>query len=89
MAVVFLIVVFYLQKTAKLDYQLWDVQTLTASDFTVEYVITEEMWNLFNIQLGTHALLPVAHAAPDHTKYGLPVMTFEAFIEHSFTTKLN
>lgn len=47
------------------------------------------MWNLFNIQLGSHTNLPVSQAAPDHTKYGLPVMTFEAFLEHYFTTRLN
>ena len=46
-ALVFLIVVYYLKKTAILDYQQWDIETLTASDFTVEYTITEDMWNLF------------------------------------------
>jgi hypothetical protein len=88
-AVIFLIVIYYLAKTARLDFQLWDIQTLTASDWTIEYTISEEMWNLFNIQLGSHSQLPISQAAPDHTKYGLPVMTFEAFLEHHFTLKLN
>lgn len=52
--VVFLVVVYYQKKTNSLDFQSWDVATLTASDFTVEYTITEDMWNLFNVQLGTH-----------------------------------
>jgi hypothetical protein len=48
-AVIFLVVIFYLKKTAALDFQQWDIETLTASDFTVEYSVSEEMWNLFNI----------------------------------------
>jgi len=47
------------------------------------------MWNLFNLQLGTHSSLVVGGAAPNHQGIGLPVVTFEAFIEHYFTRKLN
>lgn len=36
----FLVVIFYLKKTALLDFQMWDVETLTASDFTCEITIT-------------------------------------------------
>lgn len=39
-AIVFLIVIFYLSKTSVLDYKEWDVETLTASDYTVEYNVT-------------------------------------------------
>jgi len=35
-----LIIIFYLKKTAVLDYKEWDVETLTASDYTVEYNVT-------------------------------------------------
>jgi hypothetical protein len=62
---------------------------LTASDFTVEYTITEDMWNLFNVQLMTHAQLPAGGSAPDHTGIGLPVVTFEAFLEFYITKKLS
>lgn len=65
------------------------METLTASDFTVEYSISEEMWNLFNVQMGTHSLLPVGGSSPDHVGQALPVVTFESFIEHYFTKKLN
>ena len=65
-ALVFLIVVYYLKKTAILDYQQWDIETLTASDFTVEYTITEDMWNLFIVQLGSHNRLPIGNSSPNH-----------------------
>lgn len=88
-AIFFLIVVFYLKKTNDVDYQQWDLMNLTASDFTVEYSITEEMWNLFNVQLGSHSQLPLGGSSPSHIGEGLPVVTFEAFLEHYFTRKLN
>lgn len=88
-AIFFLIVVFYLKKTNDVDYQQWDLMNLTASDFTVEYFITEEMWNLFNVQLGSHSQLPAGGSSPSHIGEGLPVVTFEAFLEHYFTRKLN
>ena len=37
----------YLSKTSSLDYKLWDVNTVTAADFTVEFEITEILWNKF------------------------------------------
>lgn len=40
-ALIFLIVVYYYRKTQDLDYQTFDVNNLTMSDFTVEYSITE------------------------------------------------
>jgi len=39
-----LLVIFYMRKTSGLDFMEWDINTLTASDYTVEYVVTEEMW---------------------------------------------
>lgn len=41
------------------------------------------------VQLGSHATLPSGGSAPDHIGAGLPVVTFEAFLEHYFTRKLN
>ena len=43
----FLLTLYYLYKTSKLDYKLWDVDTVTAADFTVEAVISEKMWKNF------------------------------------------
>lgn len=82
-SLVFLTVIYYLSKTASLDFMQWDVSTLTASDFTVEMTITESIWALFKENLANHAEnLPVGGAAPNHTtKKGLPVVTFEAFLE--------
>lgn len=67
----------------------WDIDNLTSSDFTIEYQVTEEMWNLFKVQLASHNSLPKGGAAPHHEDKGLPVVTFEAFLEHYFTRKLN
>lgn len=84
-----LIVVWYLQKTNDVDFMHWDIDNLTSSDFTIEYQVTEEMWNLFKVQLASHNSLPKGGAAPHHEDKGLPVVTFEAFLEHYFTRKLN
>jgi hypothetical protein len=43
----FLILIYYLYETSKHDYKVWDVNTVTTADFTVEYIITEETWNNF------------------------------------------
>lgn len=47
------------------------------------------MWTRFNVELGTHGQLPRGGAAPDHTDVRLPVVTFEAFLEHLMCKKLN
>lgn len=39
--------VYYLYETSKYDYKMWDVDTVTAADFTVEYIITEQAWRNF------------------------------------------
>lgn len=40
---VFWIFNFYLTRTSSLDYKIWDVQTVTAADYTVEYIITADI----------------------------------------------
>jgi len=40
---VFIQILYYLQETAKLDLLHYDISTCTASDYTVEMDITEEM----------------------------------------------
>jgi hypothetical protein len=37
---IFMITVYYLTKTSALNYKLWDLRTTTASDFTIEIVIS-------------------------------------------------
>jgi len=39
--------IFYLQQTSKLDAIKFDIATITASDFTVEYEISKEMYEDF------------------------------------------
>ena len=68
---------------------MWDLQTLTASDFTIEITITEDMWNVFNVHLGKHAELPTGSAAPNHLETKLPVVTFEAYLEATLCARLN
>lgn len=80
-----------MKKMAVLDFQMWDMKTLTASDFTVEMTITEALWNQFIVNLANHKdSLPMGKAAPDHKAHkGLPVVTFEAFLEEEVSKKLN
>ena len=47
------------------------------------------MWAKFNNGIGAHSQLPTGSAAPNHSEIALPVVTFEAFLEHYFTMKLN
>ena len=37
-------VIFYLRKCASMDIQKWDSKTVTASDFTIQIPITNEIW---------------------------------------------
>lgn len=88
-AVLWIVVVWYLQKVNDIDFQKWDLDNLTCSDFTVEFEITEAMWANFMNAIHSHARLPLSGAAPNHIDAGLPVVTLEAFLEHDFTRKLN
>ena len=40
-AATFYILIEYLQKTSDVDFKIWDVETVTASDFTVDLDIDE------------------------------------------------
>jgi hypothetical protein len=44
---VYLSVLFYFFESSKIDYKVWDVDTVTASDFTVESIITQQIWTSF------------------------------------------
>lgn len=41
---IYLLGVYYLKHSSLIDSKVWDLQTVTASDFTVEMDITDEMW---------------------------------------------
>ena len=47
MVLIFWVAVFYLYRTAYRDFKKWDVDTVTAADFTVEYSIPLKVWNRF------------------------------------------
>lgn len=36
-AIMFLVIIWYLQKVNDIDFQKWDIDNLTSSDFTIEY----------------------------------------------------
>jgi len=37
--------IIYLRKYFQLDYKMWDLNTITASDFTVSMALTKEHWS--------------------------------------------
>lgn len=39
--------IYYLFKSSNTEYKIWDIDTVTAADFTVEYIIPEEAWETF------------------------------------------
>lgn len=43
----FLCAIYYLYETSRLEYKTWDVNTVTAADFTVELNITKNMWDTY------------------------------------------
>ena len=47
MCLIYSLFIYYLQSTTKLNYKLWDVNTVTPADFTVEYTISHSMWDDF------------------------------------------
>lgn len=44
---IFLCANFYLYETSRLEFKAWDVDTVTAADFTVETPISPGMWTKF------------------------------------------
>lgn len=39
--------VFYYFKSSLFEFKLWDINTVTAADFTVEYTIPKDVWDNF------------------------------------------
>jgi len=46
-SLLFLTCCYYLSKVAAIEFKQWDVDTVTASDFTVEYQIPNKVWTKF------------------------------------------
>lgn len=62
----------YLNKVGNLDYKLWDVQTVTAADFTVEQVITKHLWRKYKEQV-----------AAEEGEFGAS-MDFETYLKEEY-----
>lgn len=62
---------------------MWDVETVTASDFTVEYVISDEVWAKFQTMSAT-----VAMVNPELKNMG-KLMQFENYLEKQLIEKIN
>ena len=48
---VFLVILYKRLFSNELDFKLWDLQTVTVDDFSVELLITDIMWNTFETQV--------------------------------------
>ena len=66
-----------------IDFKVWDVETVTASDFTVEYVISDEVWAKFQTMSATVAMLN-----PELKNMGR-LMQFENYLEKQLIEKIN
>ena len=67
---------YYLENISSLMYKKWDVDTVTANDFTVEMKLSKSMWAYYNFE---------------QNKAGStePKMGFDAYIKKSITEKVN
>lgn len=53
---VYILIIYYHQKTAALDFKTWDVNTVTAADFTAETFFTNELWEEYLLRPEVQAL---------------------------------
>lgn len=68
----YIFMLMYLNKVGNLDYKLWDVQTVTAADFTVEQVITKHLWRKYKEQV-----------TANESEYGTS-MDFETYLREEY-----
>jgi len=47
MTLFYLQVLNYLEKVAKVDYKIWDLNTCTVADYSVELQLTEQVWQTY------------------------------------------
>ena len=58
-----------------IDFKVWDVETVTASDFTVEFEITDQMWVKFQAMSAI-----VSMQYPENKDLG-KLLQFENYLE--------
>lgn len=68
---IYTIVIYYLKENSKLQNVEWDVATVTAGDFSVEYQITKEMYQDF---MDNHF---------DRSRYESPGMALKCYLKKS------
>lgn len=79
--VVYSLQVFYLRHTSFLDFKEWDLETLTAADFTAELTITEQMYDEF-LRLKSSVQEPMpTHACPSIAEMGGIVTPMYQYLE--------
>ncbi len=84
----YILVVFYLDHTADLDYRLWDLSTLTAADFTAEVTIHPDQWNEL-ILMSSRVTEPMpTHAVPSMTEMRKPIVTLAQHLENELVRRL-
>lgn len=75
----FLLLILYLTQVSELEYKLWDVETVTAADFTVSQIITEDLW---------HAFENLESSRKNLSNYG-EAMDFEAYLMQEYERIVN
>lgn len=86
---IYMLTVFYLNRTAELDYKLWDLQTLTAADFTAEMTITDDMYNELFLKMSQVQEPMPTKAVPAMSEMRRPVIALAQHIENEVTRRLN
>lgn len=80
--------VFYLTHTAKLDFRLWDISTLTAADFTAEITITKDMWEDHFLGMSRIQEMRPTQAAPSMEEMRTPVTALYQLLENEIVNRL-
>jgi uncharacterized membrane protein len=50
MTLLYLLVLGYLEKVSKVDFKLWDINTCTVADYSVELQLPEQLWETYLLQ---------------------------------------
>jgi hypothetical protein len=74
---------------SELEYQKWDISTLTTADFTAEMTITENMWNELNKILGRIQDPVIPNSSPMYHVVQRPIVGLSQHIEKEILIKLN
>lgn len=66
----YMLMIFYLQNTAFLDFKLWDLATVTAADFTCELLIHKKMWEEHENTMNYVEEMKPSYTAPSLAEMG-------------------